>query len=291
MAEAAGLVVGAVSLATLFSTCVELAEYIHLAQNLGREYEESYTKFLLLKLRLQAWGRSMKIGDQDVDDQFLQQLDEPERLAVGRSLVAIKGLLLTVRTLQFRYSGGSAPDEVSTALMTRHPPSADFQEIETQLATASCHRQKRASLRSKVVWAIRDKKAFEELIADLRLYVDELNHVAQRISATNDQPPSIERSRTASSNDNLSLKAVANEGLPAAMKDGSSQELITRSISSLGHSYVGNKITERAKVLQGDIGDFGQPGARHCYEGNEISGEAKIIQGNMSGMAWKEFWE
>ena len=54
MAEAAGLAIGAINLAGLFTTCVECIDYISLGRNHGRDYEMSMTKLLLLKARLSA---------------------------------------------------------------------------------------------------------------------------------------------------------------------------------------------------------------------------------------------
>ena len=52
MAETAGLVIGAVSLATTLTTCVDCFEYVQLGRNLDKHYQRSLLKLDIAKLKL-----------------------------------------------------------------------------------------------------------------------------------------------------------------------------------------------------------------------------------------------
>jgi hypothetical protein len=56
MAETAGLVVGAVSLAAIFTNCVDCFEYVQLGRNFGTDYQRSLLKLDIAKLRLSRWA-------------------------------------------------------------------------------------------------------------------------------------------------------------------------------------------------------------------------------------------
>src|SRR3954452_10528420 len=56
MAEAAGLVVGAVSVAGLFTNCVDCFEYVQMGRNFGKNYQRSLLRVDVVKLRLSRWA-------------------------------------------------------------------------------------------------------------------------------------------------------------------------------------------------------------------------------------------
>ena len=59
MAEVAGLVIGGVSLASLFDSCMNAFDYIDSAKTYGKEYQKSAVKVSLLQLRLARWEESV----------------------------------------------------------------------------------------------------------------------------------------------------------------------------------------------------------------------------------------
>jgi hypothetical protein len=54
MAEA-GLVIGAVSFAGLFTNCVDCFEYVQLGRSFGRDYQRALLRLDIVKLRLSRW--------------------------------------------------------------------------------------------------------------------------------------------------------------------------------------------------------------------------------------------
>ena len=59
MAETAGLVIGAVSLAGLFTNCVDCFNYIRIGQNLENEFPIWKTELDVLELRCSRWAQTV----------------------------------------------------------------------------------------------------------------------------------------------------------------------------------------------------------------------------------------
>lgn len=62
MAEASGLVIGAIAMASLFSTCVDLFDRFELGRDHADDYDIACTKMCLLKARFSDWGFSLNLG-------------------------------------------------------------------------------------------------------------------------------------------------------------------------------------------------------------------------------------
>lgn len=58
----AGLTLSAVSIAALFTTCVDCFNIVVSARDFGREYELLCTELALQKLRLFLWGESVGLA-------------------------------------------------------------------------------------------------------------------------------------------------------------------------------------------------------------------------------------
>lgn len=65
--EAAGLAIGAVGLAGLFSACIDCFELVQHGQYSGSEYLLLETKFTNQRLRLASWGKACGLTDSDDD--------------------------------------------------------------------------------------------------------------------------------------------------------------------------------------------------------------------------------
>lgn len=290
MAEAAGLAIGVVSLAGLCSACLELADYISLTQNLGHDYEVAFTKFLLLKARLTAWGNSLNVFQRGHENPQLRANWSRESEVVQRSLVAIKQLLEDAAGLEQKYGLRNEAKGNAHALTVSLQRPADIDAVEQALDVAVRQRQKRVPLRRKIVWAIRDKKAFGDLISQLAFYVNELEMLAQRLQVSSVQ--SLSHSLQASPNTPAALpllEAATEEPDTGALR--SKTDVERAAACTNGHLFLRNEIRERARVLHGDVGRFDTAGARHIYSGNEVLGEAKVIYGNASAEVMRDFFE
>lgn len=93
MAEAAGLVLGGIALASLISTCVEIAEYLENAKNRARDFRLALTKVNLIKQRLRAWAVALPVDTpRDASSNHTTQTTDCGVL-IEETLLSIKILL------------------------------------------------------------------------------------------------------------------------------------------------------------------------------------------------------
>ena len=286
MAEAAGLALGAISLSGLLSTCIELADYISLARNVGSDYEISYTKFLLLRSRLSSSGQQLcstfeMYADNDARNWY--------KNATIRNLIAIKDLLGDVQKLQEKYGLRQEGDGDDMLIELQSHHSSTLQEIESLLKASAERRQRKTPLGRKIVWAIRDKKAFDGLLSDLAFHIDEQEKFIIRLGGYNLQQtlPTL--------SPNVSTPAIRLLDLASSGPDVTSLGRVENNehcegSASDGHLYLRNQIKEHAKVLLGDVGGKDHQGRRHVFTDNAISGQATVIQGNVPPGFMDSFW-
>ncbi len=292
MAEIAGLAVGVASLGSLFSNCIELAEYISLARNMGADYEASYTKFLILRSRLVASGTQLR-GSLENENQARVATGSGRdwQEAACRILVAIKALLENVKGLESKYGLRSEGQGDRVRSELQHGHSSALQEVERSLQSNIKQRQQSTGLGRKIVWAIRDRKAFDRLISDLTFYVNELENLALSSGAATSLAAVVPELPE-------SISPAAIRLLDAAASCSDVKEATKRqtgnfgdAITSQGHLYLRNEIKQRARVLQGDMGKCGPHSRRHVFEENVISGGSKVVQGNVACDFMDDFWK
>ncbi|KEF54988.1 uncharacterized protein A1O9_08640 [Exophiala aquamarina CBS 119918] len=149
MAEAAGLAIGAASLAGLFLTCIEYMECFNLDRNLGQDSEASVGKMMLLEAKLTAWGASLRVVEVGSVLPILRGRWNQEQETIGKALM--QKMLLVFRTSSMLFD----PQQTT--------------------------RQQETSLWKKTLWAVRDKKKFDALIDNLAFYIDSLEKLSDRL--------------------------------------------------------------------------------------------------------------
>ena len=277
MAEAVGLALGVAALASLFSDCIELANQVTLAKNLGSDSEIVFTRFLTLEYRLFACGDRLSLFDQSHDNHHL-------RLLAQRTLIAMKRILENVDDLKRKYGLTLECSDLSLAAV-----SSSLVEVEAVLRASASSRQRKTSSLRKLTWAVRDKKAFDHLNSDLAIHIEALETLladAQHQSPQHFTPlvpytmslPALRLLEAATTGPDITTAVVSHDG----------QKIPEH--SSQCHSYLRNQIKDRARVIQGDIGNVGDTAVHHAYWENDISGNAKVIQGNATSEALKDFW-
>jgi Prion-inhibition and propagation len=278
MAETAGLVLGVAALASLFTDCIELAERVKLANNLGPDYEILYTKFLLLEARLMACGEQMRSLPHC-------HMDHQSSSLAQRSLVTIKHFLDNAESLKDKYGLTQEPADGSTTCQAR-----TLQEVEACLRISATQRQRKLHPIKKIFWAVRDKKAFDNLISDLAFHIKELEALLVRVSGSKipQIAPAVPQNISLQATQLLEAATAQSDMNVSRMGEGGLQ---VESLSSECHLYLRNQIKERARVLQGNIGNVDRNLRYHAYWENEISGNAKVIQGNATSEALRDFWK
>src|SRR5262245_30476426 len=111
MAEAGGLAVGIISLATTFDSVIDCFEYIYFGRTFGADFEDCLLKLDNARLRLSRWGEAVGLSHVEEDTKSLRNtkittsnIPQAERL-LGSILEAIQ----RTETLDAKYSAGKAP--------------------------------------------------------------------------------------------------------------------------------------------------------------------------------------
>lgn len=178
MADAAGLVIGAIALASLFSTCIELFDVFELGRNYVYDYRLACTKIALLRARLSRWGLALNIEVPGLELSVLREHWPEEQDIVGRSLLGIKDIFDDTSLLVERYRLSpkrtrrltSKPAFLGTSIFHETPP-----------APSISPKPNRFLLRKRTRWAIHDKGKFDDLINDLSFLIENLEKVTDRL--------------------------------------------------------------------------------------------------------------
>jgi hypothetical protein len=292
MAEAVGVAIGVLGLLSLYDTCIELAEQIELARNIGTDYQEAFTKVLSLRARLQTCGASWNKILKDNANRYseLEANFRPELDLTQKSLVEIKRLFENADTFHGLY-GQDAPGGRVEEFSLIQTSAATFQSTGTAMNQLPVQMHRTRSLRRRIIWAVRDKKVFDKNIKNLAFFIEQLEIQVKRVSSASKalfQPVgqtqlaskcTLPINPTTSSLDMLS----GTSSQPMRLEQDSNQS---------GHYFRDNIAQESARILQGnwESGNTSVKGMKHTYIGNYAGGNARIIQGNMIGYNMKEFW-
>lgn len=175
MAEAAGLAVGALSLAGLFNNAVQCFEFVQLGRSFGRDFETSQLKLECARLRLSRWGAALGLGEDLQDETLLEkrfgsQTTEAKHL-LGQALAVFEEAKdISKRYVkQSKFSGAQLA--VCNAQKEMDPPAADLCNMMRQI---SKRRQNRTGMLKKTEWALYQEKHFRRLIEDIKDLIDDL---------------------------------------------------------------------------------------------------------------------
>ena len=145
VAEAVGLALGAVALASLFTTCVELFDLFETGQNHGNDFHLACIKLELLRVRLVSWGGLLHITEPGGEDLDLRAQWPWKSEVVFGCLWEIQRILGDSDVLANKYKLVERP----------------------------------VSVRKRAVWAIRDKDRFAALVQDISFLIENLEKVTK----------------------------------------------------------------------------------------------------------------
>ena len=184
MAEAAGLAVGVLAVAGIFSDCIELFNYISAARLLPRDYELLSTKLEIEKVLLVHWAERLRLLRSDYD----WRLDEPHtREVVSRTLANLQFLLSDGKALREKYGlqeNHVDPDDIKndTPLWGRQRLELITSQLEVMKLSPKA-KGKGISTMRRIVWSVHDKEKFEVLIDNLSILVAKLNQLVPDTAA------------------------------------------------------------------------------------------------------------
>lgn len=147
--EIAGLALGAIALASLFQTCVEMFDYLETAKNCIEDQRLASLKVGLLRERLRTWGDDLNILIPGEEDWVLRECWPLKSEAVIKSLLKLKSSLSDSDILIQRYkSAKSSKNSVR--------------------------------LRQRALWAVHDRNKLDRYIQDISFLIDNLEAIVSR---------------------------------------------------------------------------------------------------------------
>lgn len=273
--ETAGLVIGSVSLATLFTTCVDCFEYIHLGRQFGRNYQTAVLKLDLLKLRLSRWADAVSKSGYGVANE-----SEYEITKVKETLGQVIYLFEETEKRSAKFGKTSLKQDAPV------PDNVDFEAIHLKMRSLALKRQKRSSFAKKASWALHEEKSFNRLIEDIGPLVRDLVEMFPAVKEQQQQL-SVEDAQELRTEKAIGTLQEANEG-PG--EDELLREAVDQAIAAgdrVQHR-VRENITEGGALarfgdhIEGEVPGTKGPG--NVYERNKATGQGTIVHyGNYYG--------
>jgi hypothetical protein len=176
MAEPIGLTVGLLSLAGLFSTCIDCFDFYEASKECGDELRTLLVQLDLEKTRLLTWAEHVGLVDVNSRNRRMD-LDMLEP-SIRNALEEIKLLLAEANKVQERFGlqqrpGSDVAQGPSTALVSRNSFAtyqANYRRFCTKFETV----MPKPKFALRIRWAIRDGAKFRGLINTLKDLIDGL---------------------------------------------------------------------------------------------------------------------
>ncbi|KAL6247773.1 hypothetical protein RBB50_005121 [Rhinocladiella similis] len=276
MAEAAGLVIGAVSVAGLFTNCVDCFEYVQMGRNFGKSFQRSLLRLDVVKLRLSRWAEAVN----DSSDSYQAAIDTMKRTQKARDILGeIIELFADAERVSEKYKTKVTGDELAV-YNTDSELEPDILSIHKKMRDLALKRQKRSSFAQKAAWALYEEKNFDRLIEDVTALVDALVELFPA-SRDRQQQLSIQEAEELKEEQRLDALEEAAEGVDQLLQDSVQQAIDSQS----GHTFSDNMAVENARVRYGDEHAVGatSTGAGHRYDRNTAKGSSRVHYGNQFG--------
>jgi hypothetical protein len=247
MAEAAGLVIGAVALGSLFSTCVDAVDCLYHGKNYQVDYRHACARMGMLKYRLSTWGEILNVSSPGHENIRLRLHWLEVQEVVAQSFSAIQDILGSAQILADRYkipSQSHYGTEVSTSSHCNQTRSRNTRPSASRAAT-----NQRLSLAwRRATWVIQDRQKFDAHLEKLAFFVENLEQVLKRINMS-DPPISSEGRKVSDTVQSAENNASSHLQVPSGKSHGSGG-----SNNGTWSKYTFKNI-ERCKFLQGDATD------------------------------------
>ncbi|KAK4215151.1 putative heterokaryon incompatibility protein [Rhypophila decipiens] len=302
--EVAGLVIGTISLATLFESVITSLERIHIGKNFGENYESYALQLEVLKLRLNRWrdavnklieeggqgSTAVKQANGELAKRHLKLIDDllqkEQRLSKryikprlsrdidtaddGASLHDQHWLLRTIRLISQRHQRSKANTTSTTAMSSSTPSSG---------------RKGKDPISKQVSWAMSGEDRFKDLTTRISTHMTDL----EQIVPTDEMQGQLVRLKEEDAMEVCTQAEADSKGveiltLTSQAADPRFAELLKEKTKN---TWINNSFTGSAKVNQGDIiaPDYRGPviPAENKWEKNTAGGNAQLTQGTVYG--------
>lgn len=269
--ETAGLVIGGVSLASLFTTCVDCFEYVQLGRQFGKDYQTATLKLDLIKLRLSRWANAVNTSGYSIT---VQSEDEITKVKEVLGQIVYLFQETEKKSERFRVSKGAVDEKADLSL------DEDIEAIHLKMRNLALKRQKRSSFTQKAAWALSEEKFFRRLIEDVDPLVRDL---VDMFPAAKEQQEklSIEEAYELQTEKAVTTLQDANEG-----EDELLQVSLTEAMAGqVKHSFLNNSLEGEVRARYGDeIAPGSAPsGLGSMYGKNSASGKVTVHYGDSWG--------
>ncbi|KAI1388289.1 prion-inhibition and propagation-domain-containing protein [Hypoxylon trugodes] len=296
MAEAFGIVSGAVGIAGIFSTCVECFDYIQIGRRFGKDFQTELLTLSLLKLRLSRWGEAVHINEDN-------QLGQPESLRdnVGLAkdtLYQILVLLADSEKVSSRYRLTAKVGEDLSSLSSTDLE-ANLGALDNRMRKLAAKRQKRTGLGKLTRWALYDKEHYSKLVEDISKLLTNLEETFS-VPEANAHSLLAQRDIEQVSGDTKEEQEAAVKTLQqlAPGVDNVLKEKVPAVAATRGISIGSIVIEENARVRDGKFVGAAWKGVANLPQGGDsiaigsaqVKGNARVMNGDTYGDR-DTFWD
>lgn len=274
MAEIAGLAIGGVGLAALFTTCIEFMDLVTLEREHGKTLEVSLAQLSLLNCRFNVWGEIMRVQNEGRELPALRERWPEIGEVVGKTLVSIQDAFTDASALEKRYG---LKKVVGSAATTLHE-SSEMKGILDAFHISQRRRQSETSIVKRTWWAIHDKKKFDTLLVTVNVNIDNLEKLGEGLNILEKQKKKILSS----------IDDIDDTGSIELLQEAEQAIDELAASSSDGHLFLRTAIGQKARVTMGNVDS--SDGSRHNYRDTKVYGEANVHMGNLSGASAATFW-
>lgn len=188
MAEVLGLVASGITVAALFSSCIEAFDLIECMRNHPEDYKILLVKLEIEKCRLYQWGESLGLSKGQPDEVSIFK-DIPFKSLIIEILSSIFLLFSNAERVRDRY-GCVAFTAVPRTKQLSHASSIFVDDILkhtfNNLKISTHVKSKGLRVDKRLRWVAGDKTKFGRLLADLKDLVDGLESITRALPAVNE---------------------------------------------------------------------------------------------------------
>ena len=279
MAEAFGIVAGAVGIAAAFTACVDCFEYVQFGRHFERDYQTNLLTLNCSRIRLTRWGQAVDI----LNDPKMGRPDAtPEQIqTVKNTLYQILVLFADSAKIsqQYKLSGTTSED---LSVLSSDNMDSTFVALNNSMRELAIKRQKRSNILKITQWALYRKSEFKSLIEGIFLLMNNI----EKIFPAPQAQVTLVKQKAIELHDREALELVQNaaEGVDSLLQNAAKEALS-------GHRYLNVSIKGKAQTGDAVSSDWhGKPvGASHTYDGIAVDDHGKALIGNKYG--GKDFWD
>lgn len=278
MAETAGLVIGAVSVASLFTDCVDCFNYIRVGQTLEDNFPLYQTELNVLQLCFSRWAQAVT----ELSTASSPAITDDLAPLVEKNLKYLARLFQRAREDAEDYT--DVPNTSHTHLEPHQVPR--LTRLHLKLKNVIDHRQKTTKtvgFGKRTQWALYKKEEFVTLIVNVRTKVDDLEGLISVAKLREKlMQMQVEDAKEVHSDNKEEMKLVEE-----SVKDVNPSFSQTVERIRSGHSFSETEISDYSAVQMGDSVATGYTGplskAYNTYAKTKISKHTQVSMGTLHG--------